>query len=206
MSARVGVVVSSDDPVTEAGVTSQLRLSPELVVVTSPDQASVGVVACDHAGEPCLAAVRRLARHAHLRVVLVATDLDDAGLLRAVEAGIVGALPRREATSERLAELVRRAAADEGSLPPAILGRLLRQVGRLQRDVLTPRGLGATGFTEREIEILRLVAEGLDTGEIARQLCFSERTVKNALHDVTSRFNLRNRCHAVSFALRTGVI
>jgi DNA-binding NarL/FixJ family response regulator len=58
----------------------------------------------------------------------------------------------------------------------------------------------------REAEVLRLVADGLETREIAEQLCYSQRTVKGILHDVTSRFQLRNRAHAVAFALREGLI
>jgi DNA-binding NarL/FixJ family response regulator len=56
------------------------------------------------------------------------------------------------------------------------------------------------------VEVLRLVADGLDTSEIARQLAYSERTVKNVLHDVTSRLQLRNRSQAVAYALRQGFI
>jgi DNA-binding NarL/FixJ family response regulator len=58
----------------------------------------------------------------------------------------------------------------------------------------------------REIDVLRLVADGYDTGEIATKLAYSERTVKNVLHDVTTRLQLRNRSHAVAFALREGLI
>jgi DNA-binding CsgD family transcriptional regulator len=79
-------------------------------------------------------------------------------------------------------------------------------VGRLQRQLLSPRGLSLTGMSAREVEILRLVAEGLDTGEIAVKLSYSERTVKNALHDVTTRLQLRNRSHAVAYALKQGLI
>ncbi len=57
-----------------------------------------------------------------------------------------------------------------------------------------------------EIDVLRLLADGHDTGEIARQLSFSERTVKNVVHDVTTRLQLRNRSHAVANASREGWI
>ena len=53
---------------------------------------------------------------------------------------------------------------------------------------------------------LRLLAEGYDTAAIADTLAYSERTIKNVIHDVTSRLHLRNRSHAVAFAMRTGVI
>ena len=76
----------------------------------------------------------------------------------------------------------------------------------MQRQILAPRGLRFSGLSEREIEVLRLVAEGLDTGEIARRLSFSERTIKSVLHDVTTRLQLRNRAHAVAYAVREGLI
>jgi DNA-binding NarL/FixJ family response regulator len=59
---------------------------------------------------------------------------------------------------------------------------------------------------ERELDVLRLLSEGHDTAEVARRLCSSERTVKNVLQDLTRRHNLRNRTHAVAFALRQGLI
>jgi DNA-binding CsgD family transcriptional regulator len=72
--------------------------------------------------------------------------------------------------------------------------------------VLSPRGLTLTGLTPRETEVLRLVAEGHDTAEIAETMCYSERTVKNILHDLTTRLQLRNRSHAVAYAMREGLI
>jgi DNA-binding CsgD family transcriptional regulator len=87
-----------------------------------------------------------------------------------------------------------------------LLGQLLDSVRRLQRDVLAPRGLGSAGLTAREVEVVRLMSEGCDTAEIADQLCYSERTVKNVIYALTSRLNLRNRPHAVAYAMRAGVI
>ena len=72
--------------------------------------------------------------------------------------------------------------------------------------MLAPRGLRFSGLSDREVDVLRLVAEGYDTGEIARRLAFSERTIKSVLHDVTTRLQLRNRAHAVAFAVREGFI
>ena len=73
-------------------------------------------------------------------------------------------------------------------------------------QVLTPRGLTFAGLTPRETEVLRLVAQGDDTAEIARKMCYSERTVKSVLHDLTTRLQLRNRTHAVAYAVREGLI
>ena len=72
--------------------------------------------------------------------------------------------------------------------------------------MLAPRGLTFAGLAQREIDVLRLVADGYDTAEIADQLAYSERTVKNVLHDITSRMQLRNRSQAVAYAIREGLI
>jgi DNA-binding NarL/FixJ family response regulator len=101
---------------------------------------------------------------------------------------------------------IRRVAAGDGEIPPDLLGRLLDQLGRLQRQVLAPRGLTFAGLAPREIEVLRLVADGYDTAEIAERMSYSERTVKNVLHDLTTRLQLRNRSHAVAYAVREGLI
>jgi len=82
----------------------------------------------------------------------------------------------------------------------------MRQVGSLQRHQLHPRGLHFNGLTHREISILRLIADGHSTTEIARQLAYSERTIKNTLQGVTTRLQLRNRSHAVAYALREGML
>jgi len=54
--------------------------------------------------------------------------------------------------------------------------------------------------------VLKLLADGLGTNEIASALAYSERTIKNVIHDVTSRLNLRNRSHAVAYAVKAGIV
>lgn len=203
---RVSVCVCAHDPVSHAGVVSQLRGHAELEIVErEDDRVRVAVVAADTVDDDALTVLRGLQR-AGCPAVLVVTAVDDTGLAAAVEAGVVGLVRRAEATPERLAHAVRAVARGEGTVPPDLLGRLLAQVGRVQRQVLQPRGLSLAGLSGREADILRLVADGLDTNEIALSLCYSERTVKNVLHDVTSRLQLRNRSHAVAYALREGMI
>jgi DNA-binding NarL/FixJ family response regulator len=140
------------------------------------------------------------------RVVLLISRVDDRSLLAAAEAGVTGVVRRNDATPGNLSAAIRSAAAGEGTLPPDLLGRLLRQVGQLQRQVLSPRGLTFSGLTEREAAVLRLLADGCDTADVGRRLFYSERTVKNIIHDVTSRLELRNRSHAVAYAIREGLI
>lgn len=69
-----------------------------------------------------------------------------------------------------------------------------------------PRVLAVAGLTERERDVLALVAEGCSTREVATRLAYSERTIKNIVQDVTMRLNLRNRTQAVVYAVRNGWI
>ena len=66
--------------------------------------------------------------------------------------------------------------------------------------------LMTTTLAERERCVLQLYADGLTTREVARQMCYSERTIKNVLQDLTIRLNVRNRTHAVAYAVRHGWI
>jgi DNA-binding NarL/FixJ family response regulator len=205
---RVSVSVHARDPISEAGVASQLRPRPEVLVLRGdePEQPEVAVIVVDVVDDDAVQLLRRVQRGGVARTVLVASRLDDGDLVAAVECGVVGLIRRSEATPDRLVQVIASAASGDGSVPPDLLGRLLDQLGRLQRHVLTPRGLTFTGLAEREIEVLRLVADGYDTGEIASRLAYSERTIKNVLHDVTTRLQLRNRSHAVAYAMRQGLI
>ena len=208
IDSRVKVWVHASDPVSATGVAGELRMRPEVQVVDESDFAGahVAVVVADEVDSNAVRAVRSLQRDGCRRVVMVVTRLDDAGLLSAVESGACGILRRSEAVAERIADAVITAANGDGSVPPDLLGRLLNQMSRLQRQVLAPRGLSLSGFSEREVDVLRLLSEGWDTAEIANKLSYSERTVKNVIHDITARLQLRNRSHAVAYAVRAGVI
>ena len=208
MNERVPVSVHARDPISQAGITTQLKERPELRVVENghSGDAAVAIVVADEVDEETTRIVRAVQRNTCPRVVLVATRLDDGGLLACVEAGARGLLRRSQASPEQLVAAIRKAAAGEASVPPDLLGRLMKQMGDLQRQVLAPRGLTFSGLSEREIEVLKLVADGCDTAEIAASLSYSERTIKNIIRDVVTRFQLKNRSHAVAYALREGLI
>ena len=208
LKALIPVIVCAADPLSRAGIVSQLRKAQGFLVVSEDEapEGAVALVVADELEATVTGQLRALRGHGVSRVVLLVSRVDDKALLAAAEAGVTGVVRRSEATPGNLSAAIRSAAAGEGSLPPDLLGRLLRQVGQLQRQVLSPRGLTLSGLTERETAVLRLLAEGLDTAEVGRHLFYSERTVKNIIHDVTSRLELRNRAHAVAYAIREGLI
>lgn len=204
---RIPVGLRAEDPISETGVACQLRPRPELRVVDSDeDPPRVVVVVVDTIDEAALRVLRNVQRTTTARAVLVATHIDDQKLVSAVEFGVAGVVRRCEATPERLVQVISAAAKGEGSIPADLLGRLLEQVGRVQRQLLSPQGLNFHGLAEREIEVLRLLAEGFDTAEIALKLSYSERTIKQVLHSIITRLQLRNRAHAVAYAMRQGLI
>ena len=206
MSNPIPTFIHGRDPISQAGVVSQLRSRPEIRVVDQAEQADVAVVIADQVDANTARELRSLRKDGRPQLMLVATAVDDAALVLAAEAGVAGLLRRSDANPDTLVRTIRRVASGEGEVPPDLLGRLLEQVGRLQRQVLAPRGLTFSGLTPRETEVLRLVADGHDTSEIALRMCYSERTVKNVLHDLTTRLQLRNRTHAVAYAVREGLI
>jgi DNA-binding NarL/FixJ family response regulator len=209
MQARRRVHVHAIDPVTAAGLRAQLHGHPEIDLVDLDDSAdadSVAVAAADSLSEPVATMLRKARTHGCRKVVLVSECPPDLDLLAAIELGVCAILPRSDATTRRLARSVLSVASGEAALPADLLARLIDAVARIQTDVLAPRGLRVSGMADREVRILRLVADGLDTREIASTLNYSERTVKNVLHDVTTRFQLRNRSQAVAYAIREGLI
>lgn len=209
MAERTTVFAHGLDPILHAGVVAQLRGRPEVRTVESLEDAGgadVGLLSVDAIDDDALRTVRSMRRNGCRHVVIVANVVDDPGVMRAVEDGAVGIVRRADASPERLCRAVQHTSCGGGDVPRDLLGNLLRQVHQVHERVLSPRGLAFATLTDRETDVLRLVSDGMDTKEIATTLSYSERTIKNIIHDIVRRFGLRNRCHAVSFAIRQGLI
>jgi DNA-binding NarL/FixJ family response regulator len=217
--AIIRTLIADDHAMFRRGIASSLAASADFDVVAEAEDADTAV-RLGLAEQPTLAVIDlHLADGDGLRVVnalreaspstrtVVCAGRPDAlELYRAIEAGAVGYLLKAEMRVETLAASLRAAACGDGLIPPAMLGDLVQHLGRMSREVWTPRGVGLTGLSPREVDILRLAAEGDDTREIAMKLSYSERTVKNAIHDIVIKLGLRNRTHAVAYALRRNLI
>ncbi|MEU5904584.1 LuxR C-terminal-related transcriptional regulator [Micromonospora sp. NPDC047527] len=200
MGEPMWVNVVATDPVLEAGVTSAMLGCPDITVVTTRERAAVTVLVVDHMGQDTLDSVRAVRAGAHRpEVVLVVPEVEPADALWAIAAGARGLLRRREATADRLTRAVLAAGAGDCTVSPDMLDRLLAAPA-------VPAGALASNISDRERAVLRLLADGRETGEIAQELCYSTRTVTSVVHDITRRFRLRNRAHAVAFALRAGML
>ena len=205
---QIRVAVRAADSLTFVGLVSLVRSRPELSLLSPDDyaEAEVVIVAVERLGSDAVAMLRQVVADIGAPVLLICNDITEAELLVAVRYRVVAILPRAAVTPDRLTRSVLSAANGEGVMPPNLVGELLKHIERLQRDVIAPNGLNAAGLTPREIDVLRLMADGLDTNEIAGTLAYSERTIKNIVYGLTQRLNLRNRTHAIAYAFRAGVI
>jgi DNA-binding NarL/FixJ family response regulator len=186
------------DDVFEAGDVGSAERDPHLALAD--------IVLVDDGVADALPFIRRLSQSQPCRIVVCSSSAEEPEVVAAVQAGAVGYLRKDTLTSEALASCVRAAADGAGVMAPDLLGALLRNLSRLSSDVLEPRGLSLSRLSEREQEVLRLVAAGHPTREVAVRLSYSERTIKNVLHDVVTKMDARTRSQAVAQAVREGLI
>lgn len=205
---QVRVALLATDPVSLAGLARFLDRRPEVELLRRADlpAAHVATVAVDRLTPAGRVMLREVAEESGNPVVLIANQITEGELLTAVNRGVAAIIPRASLNVEYLVRSIVATANGGGVMPPRLLGQLLKHLTHLQRQAATPHEAGSSQLTPREIEVLRLVAEGLDTAEIADRLRYSERTVKNVIYGMTQRLKLRNRSHAVAFAIRTGYL
>jgi DNA-binding NarL/FixJ family response regulator len=150
--------------------------------------------------DPAAGASGHFIRNVDARVMVCSSDCAAASVIAAIKAGAVGYLRKDTLSVETLGAAVAAAANGTGVMEPELLGSLLRG---LPAETARP---AAARLTDREQQVLALIAEGHPTREVAQELCYSERTVKNVLHDAVTKLNARSRSQAVAFAVRAGLI
>lgn len=168
----------------------------ELAQRTTPD-----VVVMDHRlpdGDGITASVLVRQHRPATNVLLLTGDTDERLLVRAIESGCSGFLTKDKAVRE-LVEAIRVVAGGESWVPPELITRLLPRLNR------TYRGLGSD-LTTRELEVLRLAAEGKTNAAIAASLHLSVNTVRNHMQNAISKLQAHSKLEAVSVAVREGII
>lgn len=201
------VAVQSTDEILRAGLTAVLGCHPLIRVDQIHPGTDALVVIEDAINDASIATIRRTrcidGRIAKAPCLIVTDDFPSAALMPAIEAGVVAVVPRSSSV-ERIAGVVIDISNGAAHLSPQLQKTLIAHVERIRADILEPNNLTVAGLTLRERDVLRLVAQGLDTADIGSQMSYSERTVKNILHGLMTRLNLQNRAHAVAYAIRVG--
>lgn len=202
------LLVVDDHPVVRMGLVAMLSEHEDFeVVAEAADGAEAVVLADRHHPDVVLMDLRmpgldgadataRLRAGADGPAVLVLTTYDtDADIVRAVEAGATGYL-LKDAPREVLADAIRRAARGETVLAPPVVARLASRM----------RAPSAPSLTDREVEVLGWVAQGLSNAQVGRELHIGEATVKTHLLRTFEKLGVTDRTAAVTAALRAGLI
>ena len=137
-------------------------------------------------------------------MILTTFGLDEY-ILDALRAGASGFL-LKDAPTEEVVQAVRAVAAGDAVLGPAVTRQLLDQVGRRLPGPVTRRPGDLAGLTDREQEVLQMLAAGLTNAEISEALVVSETTVKTHVSKVLGKLGLRDRVQAVIYAYESGLI
>jgi len=153
-----------------------------------------------------VAATRRLhEEQPNCRVIVLTTFDDDELVFDGLRAGAVGYL-LKDAPSEKLAEAIRVAARGETFLQPSVAAKVVAEFARLSRKTITAANSVIEPLSEREIEILRLIAQGASNREIAGTLFLAEGTVKNHVTSILGKLEARDRTQAALKAKDCGLI
>ncbi len=135
------------------------------------------------------------------QIVVLTSYHEDEHIFPALEAGATSYL-LKDIDMEELAEAIRRAARGEVTLHPRVAARILQELHGTKRDEINP----FTELTKREMEVIKLIANGLSNAEIAEQLVISDHTVKGHVSNIFSKLHLADRTQAAVYAWRKGVV
>ena len=212
--SRLRVVIADDQPMMRAGFKAVLEATGSIEVVAEAGNGEEAVAAAEaHApdvvlmdirmpGMDGIEATRRLPRH---RVLILTTFGLDEYIIEALRAGASGFL-LKDAPTREVVDAVRAVAAGDAVLAPAVTRQLLDQVGRRLPSPVSRDGDRLGELTDREHEVLRMLALGLSNAEIAEALVVSEPTVKTHVSNLLGKLGLRDRVQAVIYAYESGLI
>lgn len=207
----IRVLVVDDHGVVREGLRAYLELEPDLEVVGEardgreairkaqellPDVVVMDLLMPVMDGVEATAGIKQRLPETH--VIVLTSFVDDEKVVPAIRAGATSYLLKDVAAVD-LARAIRGAHAGQAQLHPEVARRLMQQVTAPRKPE------AAAGLTEREREVLRLVAQGRSNKEIARELVVSERTVKGHVSNILGKLGLQDRTQAALYAVRHGL-
>ena len=214
MNEPITVMLVDDHALLREGVRDFLEIQDGIVIVAEAGSGEEAVeLAAEHAPDVALMdlimpgmdgveATRRLgAVSPHTNVVILTSYHDDEHVFPAIRAGALSYV-LKEVGQVELAGAVRKAAAGEAVLHPRVAARMMSELHGARG--VEPRVL--RGLSGRELDVLRLIAEGLSNAEISHRLYISEKTTKNHVSNVLKKLHLADRTQAAVYAWREGVV
>lgn len=214
MTKTITVLLADDHQMVRQGVSTFLSTLPDIEVVGEAEtgEAAVGLVA-EHVPDVVLMdllmpgmggveATRRVKNISPRTQVVVLTSYhQDEYIFPALQAGAISYV-LKDIKMEELATVVRQAARGEATLHPRVAARVIQELQRPQHDELNPY----MELTERELEVLKLIADGLTNQQIAEQLFISHNTVKGHVSNILGKLHLADRTQAAVYAWKEGIV
>jgi DNA-binding NarL/FixJ family response regulator len=197
------LILESEDDIEVVGEAADGRQAVELARTTRPDVVLMDIQMPGMDGLAATRAILDASWSAGIRVLILTTFERDEYVFDALRAGAAGFL-LKNSSPEDLIRAIRIVAAGDSLLAPSVTRRVIAEFARL---AVEPRQSGRLGgLTDRETEVLRLVAAGHSNSEIAGQLYVGEATVKTHVSHLLTKLGLRDRVQAVVFAYESGLI
>ena len=217
-SERLRVLVCDDHALFRRGLKMVLDEEPDLELVgEASDGAEVVVRAQELMPDVILMDVRMPRRSGieaageikaslpHVKILMLTISDDEADLYEAIKAGASGYL-LKEIPIEEVADAIRSVWAGQSRISPSMASKLLTEFAAMTRASDEKPQMPAPKLTDREMEVLRLVAQGLNNRDIAGKLFISENTVKNHIRNILEKLHLHSRMEAVVYAVREKMI
>lgn len=214
MSEPISILIVDDHALVRQGVRAFLETQPDLLVVGEADSgAAAAEFATAHAPDVVLMdlimpgmdgveATRQVKRLSPRSQIIVLTSYhEDEHIFPALRAGALSYL-LKDVNPQELADAVRKAARGEAVMHSRVAARVIQELHGAAHDPTNP----FTDLSEREIEVLRLIADGMSNADIAERLVISEKTVKSHVSNILSKLHVVDRTQAAVLAWREGII
>jgi NarL family two-component system response regulator LiaR len=214
MTEPITVQIVDDHSVVRQGVRAFIETQPDIMVVAEAESGEAAIkLAAEHAPDVVLmdlvmpgmdgVEATRLVKQVSPRtqVIVLTSYHQDEHIFPAIRAGALSYL-LKDVEPRELADAVRKAARGEATLHPRVASRVVQELHGARRDATNP----FTELSQRELDVLRLIADGLSNADIAERLIISDKTVKSHVSNILNKLHLADRTQAAVFAWREGVV
>jgi NarL family two-component system response regulator LiaR len=214
MSESISVLLVDDHAMVRQGVRAFLVTQPDISVVGEagsgeqavklsaqyiPDVILMDLIMPDMDGVEATRRVKQVSPRS--QVVVLTSYHEDEHIFPALKAGALSYI-LKDISAQELAAAVRKAAAGEAVLHPRVAARVIKELQGRRAESVNP----FTELSERELEVLKLIADGMSNAEIAAKLVLSEKTIKGHVSNILSKLHLVDRTQAAVYAWREGVV